>query len=201
MTLCFSSIGIETIDENIFELISTQLEILNLRNNELLTEKQLTFLIQLNHLREFYLDYNRLETINQLNFPLNLKILSLKNNRLNQFDLSLITRLEYLEKLFLSSNKLTKLSLKSKHTFSSLEILELDRNYLAFLLSLNAPKLKQLNLDGNYLGKKIEKKIFANLLGLERLHLRDNQIEFIDHNAFQNTRLQFLGKFHLTFYS
>jgi Leucine-rich repeat (LRR) protein len=140
------------------------------------------------------LDYNRLETINQLNFPLNLKILSLKNNRLNQFDLSILTRLEYLEKLFLSSNKLTKLSLKQKHIFSSLEILEFDRNHLAFFLSLNAPKLKQLNLDGNYLGKKIDKKIFANLLALERLHLRDNQIEFIDPNALQNTRLQFLGK-------
>ncbi|CAF4015796.1 unnamed protein product, partial [Rotaria sp. Silwood1] len=75
---------IETIDENIFELISSQLEILNLRNNELLTENHLTFLIHLKRLREFYLDYNRLESINQLNFPLNLKILSLKNNYLNQ---------------------------------------------------------------------------------------------------------------------
>jgi Leucine-rich repeat (LRR) protein len=140
------------------------------------------------------LDYNRLESISQLNFPLNLKILSLRNNRLNQFDLSLLTRLEYLEKLFLSSNKLTKLSLKIKNFFSTLEILELDRNYLAFIQSLNAPKLKHLNLDGNYLGKKIEKKIFANLPALERLHLRDNQIELIDGNTFQNTRLQLLGK-------
>ncbi|CAF4029464.1 unnamed protein product [Rotaria sp. Silwood2] len=184
--------GIETIDENIFELISSQLEILNLRNNELLTEKHLTFLIHLNRLREFYLDYNRLESINQFNFPLNLKILSLKNNYLNQIDLSILTRLEYLEKLFLSSNKLTKLSLKSKHIFSSLEILELDRNHLSSILSLNAPKLKQLNLDGNYLGRKFDKKIFSNLLSLEKLHLRDNQIEFIDNNAFHNTRLQIL---------
>jgi Leucine-rich repeat (LRR) protein len=190
----FSSVvGIETIDENIFESISSQLEILNLRNNELSNENQLGFLIHLNHLREFYLDYNRFESINQLNFPLNLKILSLKNNRLNQLDLSLLTRLEYLEKLFLSSNKLTKLSLKIKHSFASLEILELDRNHLAFIQSLNAPKLKQLNLDGNYLGRKIEKKIFSNLSSLERLHLRDNQIEVIDPNAFQNTRLQSLG--------
>ncbi|CAF3586651.1 unnamed protein product, partial [Rotaria sp. Silwood2] len=180
------------IDENIFELITSQLEILNLRNNELLTEKHLTFLIHLNRLREFYLDYNRLESINQLNFPLNLKILSLKNNYLNQIDLSILTRLEYLEKLFLSSNKLTKLSLKSKHIFSSLEILELDRNHLSSILSLNAPKLKQLNLDGNYLGRKFDKKIFSNLLSLEKLHLRDNQIEFIDNNAFHNTRLQIL---------
>ncbi len=191
--LFFSAIGIETIDENIFELISSQLEILNLRNNELSNEKQLAFLIHLIHLREFYLDYNRLESISQLNFPLNLKILSLKNNRLNQIDLSLFTRLDYLEKLFLSSNKLTKLSLKIRNFFSSLEILELDRNHLSFLQSLNAPKLKQLNLDGNYLGRKIDKKIFSNLLSLERLHLRDNQIEFIDNHAFQNTRLQSLG--------
>jgi Leucine-rich repeat (LRR) protein len=175
-------------------LISTQLEILNLRNNELLTEKHLTFLIHLNQLREFYLDYNRLESINQLNFPLNLKILSLKNNRLNQLDLSILTRLKYLEKLFLSSNKLTKLSLKSKTIFSSLEILELDRNHLSFLLPLNAPKLKQFNLDGNYLGR-IDKKLFENLPSLERLHLRDNQIDFIDYNAFQNTRLQSLGNY------
>ncbi len=176
-------------------MISTQLEILNLRNNELLTETHLTFLINLNQLREFYLDYNRLESINQLNFPLNLKILSLKNNRLNQLDLSILTRLKYLEKLFLSSNKLTKLSLKSKTIFSSLEILELDRNHLSFLLPLNAPKLKQFNLDGNYLGRKIDKKLFANLPSLERLHLRDNQIDFIDYNAFQNTRLQSLGNY------
>ncbi|CAF0868055.1 unnamed protein product [Rotaria sordida] len=184
--------GIETIDENIFELISSQLEILNLRNNELLTEKHLTFLIHLNRLREFYLDYNRLESINQLNFPLNLKILSLKNNYLNQIDLSILTRLEYLEKLFLSSNKLTKLSLKYKHIFPSLEVLELDRNHLSSILSLNAPKLKQLNLDGNHLGRKIDKKIFSNLPSLEKLHLRDNHIEFIDNNAFHNTRLQIL---------
>ncbi len=84
--------------------------------------------------------------------------------------------------------------MKLKNFFSTLETLELDRNYLAFVQALNAPKLKHLNLDGNYLGKKIEKKIFANLLALERLHLRDNQIEFIDPNAFQNTRLQSLGK-------
>ncbi|CAF1036442.1 unnamed protein product [Rotaria sp. Silwood1] len=184
--------GIETIDENIFELISSQLEILNLRNNELLTENHLTFLIHLKRLREFYLDYNRLESINQLNFPLNLKILSLKNNYLNQIDLSILTRLEYLEKLFLSSNKLTRLSLKIKHIFSSLEILELDRNYLSSILSLNAPKLKQLNLDGNYLGRKFDKKFFSHLSSLEKLHLRDNQIEFIDNNVFQYTRLQVL---------
>jgi hypothetical protein len=165
-----------------------------LRNNELLTEQHLTFLIHLNHLREFYLDYNRLESINQLNFPLNLKILSLKNNRLNHLDLSILTRLEYLEKLLLSSNKLTKLSSPMKSFFPSLEILELDRNHLSFILSLNAPKLKQLNLDGNYLGRKIDKKMFSNLPQLERLQLRDNQIEIIDNNAFQNTRLQSLGK-------
>ena len=192
---CCLLIGIETIDENIFESISSQLEILNLRNNELSNERQLSFLIHLSRLREFYLDYNRLESINQLTFPLNLRILSLRNNRLNQLDLSLLTRLEYLEKLFLSSNKLTKLSVKMKNFFSSLETLELDRNYLSFIQTLNAPKLKHLNLDGNYLGRKIEKKLFANLPSLERLHLRDNQIELIDPSAFQNTRLQSLGNY------
>lgn len=158
-------------------------------------EKHLTFLIYLNRLREFYLDYNRLESINQLNLPSTLKILSLKNNYLNQIDLSILARLEYLEKLYLSANKLTKLSLKLKNFFSSLEILELDRNHLSLILSLNAPKLKQLNLDGNYLGRKMDKKLFSNLPSLEKLHLRDNQIEFIDENAFHNTRLQLLGKY------
>ncbi|CAF3713529.1 unnamed protein product [Rotaria socialis] len=184
--------GIETINENIFELVSSQLEILNLRNNELLTEKQLTFLIHLKRLREFYLDYNRLESINQVNFPASLKILSLKNNHLNQIDFSILMHLEYLEKLFLSSNKLTKLSLKIKNLFPSLEIFELDRNHLSFISSINAPKLKQLNLDGNYLGGKIDKKIFSNLPSLEKVHLRDNQIESIDNNSFHNSRLQLL---------
>jgi Leucine-rich repeat (LRR) protein len=78
--------------------------------------------------------------------------------------------------------------------FPSLEILELDRNHLSIISSLNAPKLKQLNLDGNDLGKKIDKKIFSHLPQLERLQLRDNQIETIDTNAFRNTRLQSLGK-------
>jgi Leucine-rich repeat (LRR) protein len=186
-------LGIETIDENIFELISSQLEILNLRNNELITEKHLTFLIHLYHLREFYFDYNRLETINQLYLPLNLKILSLKYNRLNYINLSILTRLGYLEKLYLSSNKLTQWSSTINTIFPSLEILELDRNHLSIISSLNAPKLKQLNLDENYLGNKIDKKIFFNLPNLERLQLRDNQIEFIDINAFRSTRLQSLG--------
>lgn len=75
-----------------------------------------------------------------------------------------------------------------------MEILELDRNYLSVISSLNAPKLKQLNLDENYLGNKIDKKIFANLPSLERIQLRDNQIEYLDVNAFRNTRLQSLGK-------
>ena len=185
--------GIETIDENFFESISSRLEILNLRNNELSNENQMTFLIHLNYLREFYLDYNRLESMNQLNFPLNLKILSMRNNRFHQLDVSLLTRLEFLEKLYLSSNKLTKFALKMKTIFSSLEILELDRNDLTIIQSLNAPKLKHLNLDGNYLGKIIERKFFANLPALERLHLRDNQIESIDSHAFETTRLQSLG--------
>ncbi|CAF3423817.1 unnamed protein product [Rotaria socialis] len=184
--------GIETIDEHIFEIISSQLEILNLRNNELVTEKHLTFLIHLYHLREFYFDYNRLESINQLYLPLNLKILSLKNNRLNYINLSILTRLGHLEKLYLSSNKLTQWSSTINNIFPSLEILELDRNYLSVISSLNAPKLKQLNLDENYLGNKIDKKIFSNLPSLERLQLRDNQIESIDINAFRNSRLQAL---------
>ena len=185
--------GIENIDENFFESISSRLEILNLRNNELSNEKQLIFLNYLNYLREFYLDYNRLESISQLNFPLNLRILSLRNNRFQQFDISLVTRLESLEKLYLSSNKLTKFVQKMKSVFDSLEILELDRNDLSIIQALNAPKLKHLNLDGNDLGKKIERKIFAHLPALERLHLRDNQIELIDQHAFENTRLQSLG--------
>ena len=193
MTLCFSSIGIETIDEHIFELISSQLEILNLRNNELVTEKHLTFLIHLYQLREFYFDYNRLDSINQLYLPLNLKILSLKNNRLNFINLSILTRLGHLEKLYLSSNKLTQWSSTINNIFPSLEILELDRNHLSLISSLNAPRLKQLNLDENYLGKKIDKNIFSNLPVLERLQLRDNQIESIHINAFRNTRLQSLG--------
>ncbi|CAF3587244.1 unnamed protein product [Rotaria sordida] len=184
--------GIETIDEHIFELISSQLEILNLRNNELITEKHLTFLIHLYHLREFYFDYNRLESINQLYLPLNLKLLSLKNNRLNYINLSILTRLGHLEKLYLSSNKLTQWSSTINNIFPSLEILELDRNYLSIISSLNAPKLKQLNLDENHLGNKIDKKIFSNLPSLERLQLRDNQIEIIDTNAFRYTRLQSL---------
>ena len=186
--------GIETIDEHVFELISSQLEILNLRNNELVTEKHLTFLIHLYHLREFYFDYNRLESINQLYLPLNLQILSLKHNRLNYINLSILTRLGHLEKLYLSSNKLTQWSSTMNNIFPSLEILELDRNQLTSISSFNAPKLKQLNLDGNFLGNQIDRKIFANIPNLERLQLRDNQIENIDTNAFRSTRLQSLGK-------
>jgi Leucine-rich repeat (LRR) protein len=190
----FLRLGIETIDEHIFELISSQLEILNLRNNELVTEKHLTFLIHLYYLREFYFDYNRLQSINQLYLPLNLKILSLKYNRLNYINLSILTRLGHLEKLYLSSNKLTQWSSTMNNIFPSLEILELDRNHLSSISSLNAPKLKQLNLDGNYLGNQIDKKIFSNLPNLERIQLRDNQIDMIDPNAFRSTRLQSLGK-------
>jgi Leucine-rich repeat (LRR) protein len=145
------------------------------------------------------LDYNRLDSINQLYLPLNLKILSLKNNRLNYINLSILTRLGHLEKLYLSSNKLTQWSSTINNIFPSLEILELDRNHLSLISSLNSPKLKQLNLDENYLGTKIEKNIFSNLPLLERLQLRDNQIEFIDINAFRNTRLQSLGKIKNTF--
>lgn len=190
----FSSLGIETIDEHLFELISSDLEILNLRNNELVSEKHLTFLIHLYQLREFYFDYNRLETINQLFLPLNLKIFSLKNNRLNHINLSILTRLGNLEKLYLSSNKLSQWSSTMNNIFPSLEILELDRNQLTSISSLNAPKLKQLNLDGNQLGKEIDRKIFANLPQLERLQLRDNQIELIDLHAFRQTRLQTIGE-------
>ncbi len=197
----FFRIGIETIDEHIFELISSQLEILNLRNNELMTEKHLTFLIHLYHLKEFYFDYNRLESINQLYLPLNLKILSLKYNRLNYINLSILTRLGHLEKLSLSSNKLTQWSSTMNNIFPSLELLELDRNHLSTISSLNAPKLKQLNLDGNYLRNQIDKKIFSNLPNLERIQLRDNQIEMIDPNAFRSTRIQSIGKKSTVFLS
>ena len=125
---------------------------------------------------------------------MNLKILSLKYNRLNYINLSILTRLGHLEKLYLSSNKLTQWSSTINNIFPSLEILELDRNHLSSISAFNAPKLKQLNLDGNYLGNQIDRKIFANLPNLERLQLRDNQIERIDLNAFRLTRLQSLGK-------
>ena len=187
-------LGIETIDEHVFESISSELEVLNLRNNELTTEKQLAFLVHVTRLREFYLDYNRLESIDQVTLPLNLKVFSLKNNRLTQLDLSIFVRLEYLEKLFLSSNKLSKLSPTLKNIFASLEVLELDRNQLSFLQAFNAPKLKHFNLDGNFLGRKLDRRLFTNLPLLERLHLRDNQIEVIDQHAFETTRLQSLGK-------
>ena len=160
-----------------------------------MTENHLKFLIHLKYLREVYLDYNRLESINQLNFPQSLKILSLKNNRLNHIDLTILTHLKYLKRLFLSLNKLIQITLQVEHFFSSLEIFELDRNSLSLITSLNAPKLKQLNLDGNLLGRNIDKTIFSNLPSLEKLHLRDNQIEFIDNNAFRNTRLHLLGKY------
>lgn len=145
-------------------------------------------------LREFHFDYNRLESINQLYLPLNLQILSLKHNRLNYINLSILTRLGRLEKLYLSSNKLTQWSSTMNNIFPSLEILELDRNHLITISSFNAPKLKQLNLDGNFLGNQIDRKTFANLPNLERVQLRDNQIETIDSNAFRSTRLQSLGK-------
>ena len=141
------------------------------------------------------MDYNRLESISQLYLPLNLKLLSLKNNRLNYINLSTLTRLGHLEKLYLSSNRLIQWSSLINNIFPSLEILELDRNHLSIISSLNAPKLKQLNLNENYLGRNIDKTIFSNLPLLERLHLRDNQIEFIDNNAFKNTQLQLLGKY------
>ena len=141
------------------------------------------------------MDYNRLESISQLYLPLNLKLLSLKNNRLNYINLSTLTRLGHLEKLYLSSNRLIQWSSLINNIFPSLEILELDRNHLSIISSLNAPKLKQLNLNENYLGRNIDKTILSNLPLLERLHLRDNQIEFIDNNAFKNTQLQLLGKY------
>lgn len=187
-------LGIETIDEHAFESICEQLEIFNLRNNELSNEKQFEFLIHMNHLREFYLDYNRLESFTQINLPLNLKVLSLKNNQLNQIDFAILTRLEQLEKVFLSSNKLNKIVPAAKNSFPSLEIFELDRNQLTFLTPFNAPKLKQLNLDGNFFGRKLDRNIFMNLPSLERLHLRDNQIDTIEPQTFRNTRLQSIGR-------
>ena len=152
------------------------------------------FLIHLYKLREFYLDYNRLESMNQLYLPLNLRLISLKNNRLNYINLSILTRLGHLKKLYLSSNKLTQWSSTRNSKFPSLEILELDRNHLSLISLLNAPKLKYLNLDENHLGNRIDTNIFSNLPTLERLQLRDNRIKWIDIDALRNTRLQSLGK-------
>jgi hypothetical protein len=195
MLCCFRFVpGIETIDEHMIEFIASQLEILNLRNNELSTSTQLGFLTHLHRLREFYVDYNRLESIDQVTWPNKLKIVSLKNNQLTQVDLSMLTRIEQLEKFSLSSNKLTKLLPTTACHLSTVELLELDRNHLSILPILNAPKLRTFNLDGNFLGKTIDDKMFSQMPVLERVHLRDNRIETIDYRAFEHTRLQSLGK-------
>ncbi|UJR23394.1 hypothetical protein I4U23_026402 [Adineta vaga] len=122
---------------------------------------------------ELVLSGNRISVVHKNAFNgLKLRKLELQSNPINRIDKNAFIDLaNYLEEFILSTTLRT--SQLTSQTF--------------FQILFELPNLKRLSLRA-----KLEKKIFTNLPLLERLHLRDNQIEVIDSNTFQHTRLQSL---------
>lgn len=148
------------------------LEILNLNNNYI-KEVLVDNLASLVNLKELYLAYNQIETIEKGAFLtlINLKVLDLSFNKLKK--LSRLSSQVNLEKLILNHNLI-------EHTTH----LHITSNKLN--------KLKILNLNNNQL-KYIENYTFGHLKNLLDLDLSYNQIEKIDVDAFHISNTSLYG--------
>lgn len=125
----------------------------------------------------------------------NLEVLRLNNNELTTLDYDIykgisnyvFDELKALKRLYLDSNKLTKIEPNLFNGLSSLEILYLGNNQLARIDddSFNGlSNLKELYLGNNRL-KTIDGSPFNGLLNLRKLELHNNRLSEIGSEAFK----------------
>ena len=112
-------------------------------------------IIGLKLLHYLSLDFNVINTIssNCFKYSKNLKILQLNGNQLNRLN----TRYLNLDELYLSSNEIKELTIKSEH------------------------KIRVLNLEDN----KLKELFKVDLKGLDTLNLKNNNIMELDTYHFQ----------------
>ena len=132
---------------------------------------------------ELYLACNTIKQLEPSSYKeINLKLLSLYENRIIKIDSDYYINFSVLKSLDLGNNKISKIEKNTFNGLHKLEILCLQDNFISEIEndSFESLKmLKELNLNGNDL-KKIESETFKHLSKLERLDLGRNEISMID---------------------
>ncbi|KAM0679959.1 hypothetical protein GINT2_001900 [Glugoides intestinalis] len=143
------------------------------------------------NIRELYIDgIKELEKIPDLLFDglTNLELLSFQNNNIKELQPNIFEKLQKLEYLYLSKNKITELPSCVFDGLVNLKSLWLEDNNIKELqpnIFSNLQKLEFLNLTSNKL-TEIPSCVFDGLVNLKSLWLEDNNIKELQPNLFNN---------------
>ena len=161
--------------------LPSSLEKVFLQNNEL-NSLQLKFLLNLNFLEEFNIDFNRLTFLPEKIFQSNerLRTLSIQGNDLNVLTNLSFFALKKLQNLNLARNRLQFNSIDEPfRNLISLKILNLDRNFPMNLTSKSfvglSTTLEDLSMQNCRLNSL--EKLFDNFKNLQRLKFSSNQLK------------------------
>lgn len=167
---------------------NTYIADLNLANNEISNIEDGAFK-NLPNLQDLNLNNNRLTNMNFVNaINQNLRKLYISSNRISKLPSAGITAVRKVEILKLDNNNIDDLK---NNTFSSLrylKLLQLDNNDINTIedSTFNGVQcLEALNLAGNSL-TKISNKMFKNLLSLKALRLNRNNLSSLEKGSFKD---------------
>lgn len=192
--------SIDTIEKNAFEPVKETLRKLDLSNCNLNSKKMdrlapnfksiiflKTLILAENRLRE--LKARWFNTFEQL------KVINLAKNGIEIIPDDVFKSTKMLRVIDLSSNNLQKFpSTFTQSSFSykySLQVIKLNQNQLRVVETFSdLEELLELDLSDNLI-EEIDFRSFRKLINLERLNLENNNIRFIENDAFTaNTRLR-----------
>ena len=120
------------------------------------------------------------------NISVNTTVLSLDDNQIDEFPISVFHFLPQLVRLSVRSNVLTSIPTGLEMKFPNLEILDLSINLLSDISRndfVNLTRLTELYLKGNRI-LYLEANIFKELSNLTTLSLASTSLEYIDVNSF-----------------
>ena len=145
----------------------TNLQVLELSNNQITEIKELDKLI---NLQEIYLRNNQITEIKGLDKLVHLRVLDLSNNQITE--IKGLDNLVKLQKIYLRNNQITEI--KELDNLVNLQLLDLSNNQITEIKGLdNLVNLLNFYLYANQIAKI---KGLDNLVNLQRLYLYTNQI-------------------------
>lgn len=142
-------------------------------------------------IEELYLDSNEISDIHIETFKnlSTIKVLSIRNNKIDKLNSKLFTVMDRLERIYLSGNKLRSLPVGLFSKNSAIREIDLADNTLEKIDATIFPaenKLIKLWLQGNQLSEDTTQQAFTSLSRLEQLFLNDNKFLTIPEHLFSN---------------
>lgn len=141
---------------------------------------------------------NLIRNVSQGTFPLSLKELNLKSNRLAAITSDSFTSLTALTHLSLSSNLLQELPADVFRTLAALEWVDLSENQLTSLpgdIFLELSNIKVVHLQNNSLSL-VEPKLFEDQTQMEQLYLSWNKLQNLPLGLFDHFLLENVVRLH-----